>query len=98
MCCSHLKSDSKPQAMFSADRLEVKKLDKLPTSCHSPIFEKCLKIGVIDNKTREHEVTRFESRSCIVGNTAIEFIIMTELNWWPCLRVRETCIGDACPS
>ena len=24
MCCTHLKSDSKPQAMFSADPLEVK--------------------------------------------------------------------------
>ena len=24
MCCTHLKSDFKPQAMFSADRLEVK--------------------------------------------------------------------------
>ena len=42
MCCAQFESDSKPRAMFSADRLEVKRLDKLPTSCHSPIFERSL--------------------------------------------------------
>ena len=42
MCCAHFKSDSRPRAMFSADRLDVKNLDKLPTSCHSLIFERCL--------------------------------------------------------
>ena len=35
---------------------ENRTLSKLPTSYHSPIFERCVEMGVIDrpNKTKEH--------------------------------------------
>ena len=59
-------------AITSPSASAVKKLDKLPTLCHSATFEICLNMEVINNKTTEHiDFTRFATLFCIVGNTAI---------------------------
>ena len=81
MFCTHLKRKVIPNHRLCFQQISWRQkellVDKLPTSCHFPIFERCHNMGVMNNKTTEHIFTCFATLFCIVGNNANDFIIIT---------------------
>ena len=78
--CIQVNTNFKAQQMLSTDWLQVFGLKSLAHGIAFSNFETSLKMGVIDNKTREHAVTYTNQVLLLVGSPSHKCIIIAFYN------------------